>query len=86
MGVGRIWRKKSVRRPKKTGTERRRREKLHRKEVISLGTAPAKVRTMTHKDVLELRKDLIKAVAKAKPKAAAKTPKAAEAPKAKAKA
>lgn len=85
MGVGRIWRKKSVRRPKKTGTERRRREKLHRKEVISLGTAPAKVRTMTHKDVLALRKDLIKAAAKTKAKSAAK-PKAAAAPKAKAKA
>lgn len=66
MGVGRIWRKKSVRRPKKTGTDRRRRERLHREEVIALGTEPAKVRMMTPKAILAVRKTLRKTSAKKK--------------------
>ena len=64
MGVGRIWRKKSVRRPKKTGTDRRRRERLHREEVVTLGSDPAKVRTMNPKQVLQVRKELLKSAAK----------------------
>ncbi len=70
MGVGRIWRKKSVRRPKKTGTERRRRERLHREELVTLGVDAAKVRTMNPKEVLAVRKDKRRAAAHPTAKAA----------------
>jgi len=82
MGVGRMWRKKSVRRPKKTGTARRRRQSEHRKDVIAQGTTPAAVKHMTPAQVRSLRNEQRKATAKAARKAKPAKAKPAKAAKA----
>ena len=43
MGTGRIWRKKSLRRPKKSGAARRRRQLEHRRKLVALGEDKAVV-------------------------------------------
>lgn len=51
MGVGRGFRKKPLRRPKKTGTDRRRRQALHRKKLVALGGDPAVIKHLTPGEV-----------------------------------
>jgi hypothetical protein len=51
MGTGRIWRKKPLRRPKKTGTDRRRRQRMHRERLVELGADPKAVSAMNPKRV-----------------------------------
>lgn len=46
MALGREGRKKSVRRPKKTGTDRRRRQRMHRERLIATGVEPKALVTM----------------------------------------
>ena len=51
MGTGRVWRKKPLRRLKKSGTDRRRRQRVHRERLIALGAEPEAVKAMNPKVV-----------------------------------
>ena len=54
MGVGRRFRAKPLRRPKKSPSARRRRENTHRKRLIAKGVPAEQVRHMTHKAVRDM--------------------------------
>lgn len=56
MGTKRYLKVKSTKRPKKTGSARRRREKVHRKRLTALGVPEQKVRSMNPKAVREMLK------------------------------
>lgn len=47
-----LRRNKNLRRPRKSGTERRRREQTHRKRLVALGVPAEQLRTM---DAVQLR-------------------------------
>lgn len=51
MGVGRKFAKKPVTRPRKSGTERKRRDALHVKRLVALGVDEKKVKRMTSREV-----------------------------------
>ena len=75
MGVGRMYRGKGVRRPKKSALDRRRRQKVQRKRLVALGVEAVKVEKMNPKvvrDMLKRPKKLVKTMAKAKAKKALK--------------
>ena len=93
MGTGRIWRKKSLRRPKKSGAARKRRQLEHRRKLIALGVDKVMVATMNPKQVRDQvtgktpigtkpRRSLAKAkpVVVARPKAKVKAKPAAKLP------
>jgi hypothetical protein len=54
MGVGWRFQKKGLRRPKKSGGNKRRREKLHRKRLVALGVPEEKVNKMGPVNVRKL--------------------------------
>jgi hypothetical protein len=56
MGTGRKFRKKPMVRPKKTGRERRRRDKTQKKRLVALGVPETKVEKMTSRQVKDLLK------------------------------
>ena len=56
MGTKRYLKVKSTKRPKKTGCERRRRQKVQRKRLVGLGVPEQKVKSMTAKAVREMLK------------------------------
>ena len=66
MGTGRVFRKKSLRRKKKTGTDRRRRQATHVKRLVALGDAPKNLAQLTPGEVRTMLNAKVKAVAKAK--------------------
>lgn len=75
MGVGRMYRVKGVRRPKKSVLDRRRRQKVQRKRLVALGVDAAKVEKMNPKvvrDMLKRPKKLVTSMAKASAKKALK--------------
>ncbi len=49
-----IYRNKNCRRPKKTGSAKRKRIASQRRRLIGLGVSEAKLRTMTSKDVRDM--------------------------------
>ncbi len=64
MGTGRRFRKKHLRRPVKSGTDRRRRDKVQKKRLIALGVPADRVAKMNARQI----KDLLKYPAKLKTK------------------
>ena len=56
MGTGRKFHKRPKTRPKKKGSDRRRREKNQRKRLIALGAGEESVRHMTSRKILHLLK------------------------------
>lgn len=70
MGLGRIWRKKPLRRPKKTGSARRRRQLVHRKRLVAMGEDAKAVGKMNPKEVRTALNAKRKSTARAAAKAA----------------
>lgn len=57
MGTGRKFNKKPDTRPRKSGTERRRRDNVHKKRLIALGMPEEKVRHLTSTAIRDLLKN-----------------------------